>query len=418
MRSLLRGGEVGASRGHEAFGYRRGFVPATATLLGENPDWRRKVAEKVEDLGHAVEVSMAQQVPLTSVILSGGTHPAVKTIFIQIVNDYTGLLFELLAGEGRPAMRTARTLVEHAINLRTAGESLANAQRYVDHLEQGRALMMDMELGASLLGKRERRAYLHALRSAGKGAAQRFAAAVKLYGPSFKTRWIDSSLADRAAKYNLADHYRFYRLASLITHGSAGGILGNVRHDRDGRITYRTGPALELAPVAMLGGLRAYEACLDGLALVRPDMDFGLYRDGVSWLLELWPKYLSGLAELDAETWPAGPLRPPVAVLAISRTGLRRWWLHIPSAQMLILAHAPELPDRVGSDVDKMVARIQSDPGRYFLPGFRWVTIAMAHVTVNPHESGRWIPDTSILIHPSDAEGTAADGEMVEMIED
>jgi hypothetical protein len=155
---------------------------------------------------------------------------------------------------------------------------------------------------------------------------------------------------------------------------------------------------LELAPVAMLGGVKAYLECLQGLAIVRPDIDVEPYSMPAIRLVELWPTYLDGLTRLDNEVWPDEPVRPPVAVLAVSRTGIRRWWLHLPVTGVLIRAQTPDLPDWFQEQVDDHIQMILSDVDEHFRPEDRWVTIAVGGLTVNPDPSGRWIPDTAIMV--------------------
>jgi hypothetical protein len=376
--------------------------PPTVSMYQAEYDWRDEIGRRVDGLNIAIWAAITVQASLTSIALTGGTHRAVKTILIQVVNDFNDLLDDISTGSGRPAMRTARSLVEHAVNLRTVGESLANAQRYLDHLEQGRVLAMDLEIGADLLTGTRRKAYLHALRAAGRGAKRKFEEALKLYGRSFASRWIDADLATRARKHGLEEHYKFYRLASLVMHGSAGGVLGSVRTHRDGEVTYRTGQALQLAPVAMLGGLKAYLECLKGLAVVRPDIDIKPYTRPALTLVELWPSYLAAITELDNEVWPDERVNPPAAILAISRTGVRRWWLQLPWANVLIRGLTPDLPEWIERNIDELVQVILSDTDKHFRPEDRWVTIRVENVTVNPDESGRWIPDTAIMLRPEE----------------
>jgi hypothetical protein len=373
-------------------------------ILAESYDWDALIAGKVPALNEAVGTAVRSQAALLPAILTdNGTHQSVRLIFSQLVNDFIALMSELQAGSGRQAMRTSRTLIEHAINLHTVLSDLQEAQRYVEHLDQGPALMLDLQVGADRLDKRSRRQYLHRLRRLGRDSGRRFDAAKENWGSSFARHWSSRSLADRAERHGLEELYALYRLASLVTHGSAGGVLGNVRaHDEEsGGVTYRLGPALELAPVAMAAGLEAYLHALQPIANLRADIDMNAYRSGLYPLAMLWPDYFKALSAIDAEVWPDEPSHPPVAVLAVSRSGHRRWYLHLPWASMLLPGDEPDMEPWLAARLDELVDRVTSAPEEHFLPNTQWVSIRVESVTVNPI-AGKPIPDTGILLRPED----------------
>jgi len=164
----------------------------------------------------------------------------VRLIVNQVVNDFLDLLGELKRGDGRPAIRTSRSIIEHAINLRTVAEDLPTAQRYLDHLDQIGVLVSRLDLSPLAFDGKDRRAEKHRLKKLGRDAERRFAEAEALHGRTFARQWHPKSVRDRADGFGWAEAYDLYRLASLVTHGSAGGALGSTRQRARGDlITYR-----------------------------------------------------------------------------------------------------------------------------------------------------------------------------------
>lgn len=388
------------------------FGPLTPPSRGplEIHDVAKLIADRVPQLLPAMWAVTNEQVALTAqVVADAGTHESVRLIFNLAVNDFRDLLNDLHEGSGRSAMRTARSLIEHAINMHTVIANLGNAQQYIEHLDQGPALALDLEVGVTRLGGAEKRAYLRALRKIGVPASRKFEAAVAERGPWFRRRWIQSSISDRADTHGLQDLYRLYKLASLVTHGSAGGSLGMIRDQGDLR-TFRTGPALELAPVAMWAGVAAYRQLLAGLAEVRHDIGLRAYIAGLDDLDALWIDYFHALREIDAQLWPTAPVRPPKAVLAFTRTKKRRWYLHLPSHEILLRATDPVLPDWLEEQIESAIERLIRTHPEQFTATQRWLTLTFeAQVSVTPDGTGHWIPDTALMmtLPPGDWEEVA-----------
>lgn len=221
----------------------------------------------------AAEAVTYKQLALVAQVASDvQTHESVRLLFNLAVNDFRDLLEDLNSGAGRSAMRAARGVIEHAINLHAVTTSLREATRYMEHLDQGAALMMGLAPGESRLPRRRRSAYLHALRKVGRPAERRFELARDEHGSWFARGWSPTTLRVRAEQHGVAHLYDYYRLASLVTHGSAGGALGSVRDHPEGFRIFRTGPALELAPVAMWAGVAGYREVLAALGRVRDDL--------------------------------------------------------------------------------------------------------------------------------------------------
>lgn len=367
----------------------------------ESHDFRRLIADGVPGLGGALWAVTQEQVALTSQVLSDShTHESVRLLFNLAVNDLFDLLDDLRVGSGRSAMRASRALVEHAINMHTIVGSLSEASRYAEHLDQGPALALELRVGHDRLNGAERRAYLRSLSKVGEAARERFETAVAEHGAWFRRGWTQSNLRDRASRTGLDHIYRYYQLASLVTHGSAGGSVGTVRNSAINTRTFRTGPALDLAPVAMWSGLAGYREVLTGLAKVRTDIGFDAYTGALDALDRLWADYFLALRTIDQDVWPQNPVRPPMTVLAFTKTRRRRWYLHLPRDGVLLQARDPDLPATVEQQVARLIDEVVTHQPGMFRNDQRWITAVIEHVTVTPDDGGIWLPDTALLETP------------------
>lgn len=366
-------------------------------------DLESMIAERVPTLREIEqEITYAQLALVAQVAPDASTHESVRLLFNLAVNDFFDLLQDLNSGSGRSAMRTARAVIEHAINLHTVAGSLAEASSYLEHLDQGPAIMLSLSVGADRLEKRARRSYRHTLNVTGAAAARRFDAAVAEHGSWFKRGWTPVSLRDRADSLGLASLYEYYRLASLVTHGSAGGALGSLRDHPAGYRVFRTGHALELAPVALWAGLAGYREVLRALQQIRSDLEIAAYSAGLISLDGLWADYFSALREIDIALWPAERITPPRAILAFSQKKTRRWYLHVPMMAVLIPSKDPDLPDWIEQQVEGLIDRIVEEHPNMFRPDQRWLTAEMLHVTVTPAAGAHPIPDSALLQVPGD----------------
>jgi hypothetical protein len=294
-------------------------------------------------------------------------------------------------------MRAARSVIEHAINLRTVTSSLAEASRYAEHLDLGPAMMVDLEPGADRLNAAARRKYTRALRKAGVASKRRFNAGVAEHGHWFSRNWTKRTLKDRATVAGLEHLYTYYKLGSLVSHGSAAGSLGTVFDSPNGFRIFRTGLSLELAPVAMWAGIAGYREVLSALQAVRPDLEVDAYSDGLDALDGLWAEYFAALAKIDRALWPTAPVEAPSAVLAFTQSKVRRWYLHLPMTGALIRAKTPDLPAWMEDRIDQLVDRIVTEQPDLFRPDQRWVTVRVANVTVTPEAHAEAIPDTALF---------------------
>jgi len=363
----------------------------------------------------AWSVTYEQLALVAQVAGDSATHESVRLLFNLAVNDFRDLLHDLGSGSGRSAMRAARAVMEHAINLHTVAGSLAEASRYMEHLDQGPAVLRDLAPGIERLSRRDRSAYQHALKRVGAAARDRFTRSAAVHGTWFERGWTQSNLRDRAATHGIEHLYGYYKLASLVTHGSAGGALGSIRDHPGGFRIFRTGPALELSPVAFWAGIAGYREVLAALQKVRSDIDLSAYSGALDELDSLWGAYFRAISDIDRRLWPDERVRPPGAVLAFTQTKARRWYLHLPMAASLIPADAPDLPDWVEEQVAGLIDLVVANQPHMFRSDQRWLTAHLDHVTVSPTPNARPIPDTALMEFPSEdweirTLGTVGDG--------
>lgn len=366
-------------------------------------DIESMIAERVPRM-RTVErqITHGQAALVAQVASDTQTHESVRLIFNLAVNDLLDLLHDLNSGSGRSAMRAARAVIEHAINLYSVTGSLAEAHRYADHLDQGPTIMGTLAPGADRLEKGARRAYKHVLNTSGAEASRRFTAAVAEHGPWFKRGWTQGNLKERADSLGVGYLYDYYKLASLVTHGSAGGSLGSIKDHSAGFRIYRTGHSLELAPVAFLAGLFGYREVLQALQRVRTDIEIAAYSAGLNALDDLWPDYFTAIMEIDRALWPSERVRPPRAILAFNQNKSRRWYLHLPMTACLIRAKDPDLSETIESQVSEVIELVITEHRALFRPDQRWLTAEMPHVTVTPADGARPIPDSAFLEVPPD----------------
>lgn len=378
------------------------YDPAVRGTATTN-DVPQLIHEKFPELSEAAwAVTYEQQALVSQVLSDSGTHEPVRLLFSLAVNDFMDLLHDLQEGSGRSATRAARSVIEHAINMHTVTASLENASLYLEHLDQGPALALELKVGEERLDAQTRRVYLRALTKVGAIARTRFEAAVVQHGAWLRRGWTQANLADRSTAHALDHIYRYYKLASLVTHGSAGGSLGTVRLDNAFMRTYRSGPALELAPFAMWAGVAGYREVLAGLSLVRTDIRIDAYIAALDQFDALWARYFAVLKEIDLAMWPDDPVRPPSAVLAFTQTKKRRWYLHLPMSEILLQAQEPTLPDWIEEQVSTTIDAVVREQPWQFRNDQRWVTMSLMHVSVTPDGTGKWIPATALMAVPSE----------------
>lgn len=358
-----------------------------------------RVAERIPWFGPLFERIIVNGNPfIVGFLNNGDRHRAESVVFNQAVSDFIGLCWELGAGNGRSAVRTARSLIEHAVNMADVTSSGARASRYMDHLGFSAEFINDFDLGMDILSRVERRKIEKRRQHAVKKVAKSLADHLKAYGSRFRSSWSEKNLKDRARDFGLDEFYPAYRLCSLFIHGASGAEIGLSKSIGDMRVI-RTGPAINLCAFAYITGVRAIQKVVDLATPVEPLLDPAPLADALENMAKAWPIYSRAMEELDKEIWPEAPPLPPMAILAIARNGAQRWYWHSPIAQALIEAEPPELEEKYKLSVEKFKAEVNRNPERFFSRDRRFATITFFdHVQVAPKRGGRIIHETAILL--------------------
>ncbi|MBM0230227.1 DUF5677 domain-containing protein [Micromonospora sp. ATA51] len=321
-------------------------------------------------------------------------------VFGQATNDFNDLLFDLYDGRGRPATRAARALVEHLINLCDVLADANLAERYLAHRALTPLIEAEAEVGLSLLKGREQKAEEHRLKSQARRHRQEAQEAIAKYGPGFRRSWTERNLYDRSRQYGHERFYHYYRLSSQVLHGASGGAKESIR-EIDGRHVHRSGSALALLPSAYAEGVRAFKIILQAMADATPLVDATEAMKLCDALLTAWPFYRKAVLKVDRALWPASAPVGPFAVLAVSRSGKRRWFCHEPELGLIVEAHPPDadqMTEVQRKNVDLLAANIADD---MFADSDQWITIVVANVTVNPRPGAPWINAAAILVPDS-----------------
>jgi hypothetical protein len=243
---------------------------------------------------------------------------AAATVFNQAVNDFSDLCFELVTCRGRPALRASRALFEHLINYRDVTDDPESQQRYERHHAVAAQVEADAEIGLNRLTGDVAKSVRHMLRKLRRDSKKDYDEAIASYGSTFRARWAKTDLRERAKRLGLDQEYEFYRLASMVLHGSAGGAKGTLSSAYPAPV-HRTGAALQLCPPAYVKGLTYFRLLIEHAGTVTPEVATQPLIDALSDALALWSDYRRVLLEIDAHTWPENAPAMPRAVLAISR---------------------------------------------------------------------------------------------------
>lgn len=366
-------------------------------------DLEAEIAKRVPNLHDAITIAVESQIVLASQVLSSARFDlATKIIVSQAINDLLDLLAACQEGLGRSAIRTSRALVEHAINLHTVRGDAEHASRYSDHLHWGNVLIADLAPGADLLPKKQRGALRHRLAKRRRSSSAALETAIGKYGSAFRRSWASKNLSDRADEHDLKDLYKFYRFASLVTHGSAGGAIGGARLDDEYNRIFRTGQSIELAPIALWGGLRAYLQVLTALNDDDAGFNCDEYFGSFGPLMREWPDFFTATDKIDKLMWPDGPVRGSSAVFVLRANGVRTWYLFAPSMNALLPAQAPPaLEQWLESELDQLCEhQITSGALRR---GGGSIAVEVKDVIVSPDPSARAIPADAFLFVPKES---------------
>jgi hypothetical protein len=374
----------------------------------------RSLPQFSADLNRAIDLQFRL---LHSIAIRKDVHRAPRIILTLATSDLGDLAGDVRRGAGRSAMRAARGLIEAAISMHTVAESVDDADRYVAHLDFGPVLFAQTAPGHDMLRRKDRREYLHRIARDAKAVEGRWYEAVGRYGSGFRRAWHPKSLKDRADKAGLPGFYEGYRIASLVSHGSAAGItFGQLSSDEKDRLTLLAGRVPYLCPTALVLGMDAYLEVLKVIKEVLPEVDTSLAWDSLQEVSRHYPEYVELTNRYMTDLWEsrrsAGPSQ--VTYAAFSRGGRRRWFART-SLQPETLLHAaePVLADAKRDWLEGLIQAYRDDPDAVFNAG-GWAAFALPGVAAQVDWTRPGIPLTAyvMLIENDDSTWTAYSDEL------
>jgi hypothetical protein len=232
-------------------------------------------------------------------------------------------------------------------------------------------------------------------RSVNRDSKADYDAALARYGSSFRATWASANLRDRSTKYGLDSEYRFYRLASMVLHGSAGGAKGTLSTSYP-KPVQRTGPSLQLCPPAYVKGLVYFRRLAERAESGLPGVSSAALLTALDGALELWPEYRRLLMEWDEGYWPQGIPIGQYAIMAVGRGNSRRWYIHDKALQLVIQADPPtpgSLTQSQTRDLDRLIAELPPGDER----SDDWMIITVPDVQLTPRSGAKWVPETVVL---------------------
>jgi hypothetical protein len=372
-------------------------MPYIASLSDNPAGFRTDLAKELPQLGTNIRQLETQIIYVVGRFLPlQPSNHAAALVVNQAANDFIDLCFEIEHLRGRAALRAARSMFEHAVNLMDVTSNRTAQNRYEAHASVAAQVEAEAAIGLNLLKGNELRSYGHALKKLRNSSATTYERAVETYGSGFRSRWASSDLYHRVQALGLSAEYPFYRLSSMILHGTAGGARGTLLTTLEASV-HRTGPALALCPPAFLQGVRYFRLVVETMQDTAGDqLDAALLIELTDSMLDLWPAYRRIVLRMDRAFWPKQSPPGAVGVLGISRSGRRQWFLHVPEIHVICRASAPresELP----ANLDRIVERCLEEE----LPpeewDGNWLTIGIVGVHPVPMRNARWMPEWAIL---------------------
>ncbi|HVE91402.1 MAG TPA: DUF6602 domain-containing protein [Actinomycetota bacterium] len=349
--------------------------------------------------------STCQQLPSLMSLQYGfdGGPQAVGRIVQQAVNDLVDLFVECRQGRGRPALRSTRALIEHAINAREVVSSVESASRYEQHQAMTSHALSRLCRELDALPPTTAAIERDRLEELERTVAAQAEDALARWGSGFRSRWAGDNLRNLAAKHGLSEEYEFYRIASSVIHGTSGGIIGLARQI-EGQSVRRTGPALSLCPSALLWGIDAFLQLLATIRTPTTLLATHAIEDELRRLRDLWPEYRQAVLALDEEAWPEAPPARLTLVKRLFAQGGSDWWIHDQVTWRVCRAAPPTLPAQMEASIAKFEDAYRGLCAES-TPVEPWILVAIFEVGSVP-EGAVWI-DAEDIRPPGALEATA-----------
>lgn len=313
----------------------------------------------------------------------------ISNLLNQSANDFHDLGNELESGRGRAATRTARALIEHTINFYSIISDEAALKRYGEQFSVSVVFEKNARIGADELPKKERKVYVDSLEKAAKEHQERNDTALAAYGSSFRRQWNTENLYDRAVRHGIDDLYDYYKMASVVMHGSSGGARGTL-FSIEGQSIYRLGPAINLCPLAYHEGVRAFSVLIEKIHEVFPSAGAGELTKKVSTLRSLWPKYRKGVLALDKELTPNSAFEVAHCCALISGTGTVKWAIVSPNSGWIMFCEEPDSYKEAGRYKDS-IQQMRKQVSENF-DHDHWEPIGLPGESLTPLPGGKKYP--------------------------
>ncbi|MEU9236848.1 DUF5677 domain-containing protein [Streptomyces subrutilus] len=319
---------------------------------------------------------------------------ACSTIYNHAVNDFTLLLALLWGGDGRNAVRAARSLYEHLVNYCFVSSDSGAAARYMGHEAVTHQIIAKSRKWLNMLSGAERRREEYRLAKLNRDSTKPYQAMLDTHGSKFIGDWARLDLYSRARLFGLEGDYDTYRLFSQVTHGSTGGVLGTVR-SAEGQVVHRMGPSLELAIMAFPEGVSYFMELAERVDSLNGVPSVELVA-ALRALRNKWPEYRKACKDIDGYLWPEGPPASAMAIIGIFPGGRVRWYLHEPALKLIVAAIPPEDSEFYESKVKEELAASITRGLKWDEEGRPFTAAIPVPVAVRPGST--WLPDNGILM--------------------
>lgn len=305
-------------------------------------------------------------------------------------NDGRELLLASFHGSRRSMLRSARALFEVAVATAEIVESDELAERYMAYEVLGRRAAVNLTRLDQHFSTKGRRSLRHRRRTVTRDADAEIRTGIARWGRSWARGWTATTLRDRAETQGLLDDYEtFYRLASMPTHATAGGLVGTFSSEI-GHGVHRYGPALQACPVALVYGLVYLRLTTDTLG---PTPDLEPVLSAIGEVEANIGEYGAVVLWLDESMWPKDAPIERMAVLSVYR-GHWRWLCHDLEMARIVDAHPPDdLPGAQRRNLEASIEEHSSGPLSVTEP----LVIGVVGVRVRPKAGAAWLPASDVL---------------------
>jgi Family of unknown function (DUF5677) len=224
-------------------------------------------------------------------------HPCYLVVGVVCLNDFNDLLFDCLSGRGRSALRVARTLFEHLLNL-YAFEDREYRDRFMCHSIVGNELVSRWSPVELFVNGKELKAIRHRAKKLRRDNRRELKEAIAEYGTGFYRHWHPSNARDRALTHDLEREYEFFRASSSAVHGAATAMDGSF-WVIEGEPLVRVGPSVVACPSSLAAGVHLASRFVGELkrSIATPVDEIHAALDAIGESVPDFCRYTNGLEE-------------------------------------------------------------------------------------------------------------------------